>query len=81
MKTELVEYTFQNGAKKTFTLYDLDEYKGFDSKELQEKLPSGTLERWNKWSMGNTCGLTPEGKVIVYQWDFDNFLSGRKNWD
>jgi hypothetical protein len=56
-------------------------YSGYELKEVNRYMKKlGLLKKWQQWSMGITGGL--EGnKMIIYKWDFDNFMAGKPNLD
>ncbi len=56
-------------------------YSGYEIKEVNKYMESiGKLEQWQEWSMGITGGLE-DNKMIIYKWDFDNFMAGKPNLD
>lgn len=56
-------------------------YSGYELKEVNEYMKSiGRLKEWQTWAMGITGGLE-DNKIIIYEWDFDDFLAGKPNLD
>jgi len=50
-------------------------------KEAQEKITKagGSVETFNKWMSGQTCGLKEDGTVDIYEYDVDRFIRYKCN--
>ena len=56
-------------------------YSGYELNDVNRYMKEiGLLYQWQEWYIGSTGGI--EGsKLIVYKWDFDNFMAGKPNLD
>ncbi len=71
----------KNITKPKLLIFKERGYSGYELKEVNEYMKSiGRLEQWHEWSMGITGGLGGN-KMIIYKWDFDDFMAGRPNLD
>ncbi len=56
-------------------------YSGYELKEVNEYMKSiGRFKEWQDWSMGITGGLE-DNIMIIYKWDFDDFIAVKPNLD
>ena len=56
-------------------------YSGYELKDVNKYMKSiGKFKQWQAWFAGSTGGFE-DGKLIVYSWDFDNFMAGKPNLD
>ena len=57
--------------------------------EMVEKVHTKQeTEDFNKWMGGQTCGMTPDGEMAIYAWDYERWcLQGKQteqcphDWD
>lgn len=57
-----------------------DQYEGYYLDDLKKCLPADKFKQFSEWFNGQT-GAIHEGKLVVYKWDFDQWLAGLPDLD
>lgn len=62
------------------TLIVTEHYSGYDYDALLATMDEATRQRFTAWFMGQT-GAIHDGRSLVYKWDYERFMQGRRPLD
>lgn len=51
----------------------IDDIPGFYLNDIEKTMPADLYRKLDRWLFGKTL-LEVNGKILVYQWDFEKFL-------
>lgn len=54
---------------------------GYRITDIEDELGKERYLLFTKWFAGSTGAIADDGSLLIYPWDYESFLEGRRNLD